>query len=891
MGAFPEQGEDFVKEIVEANQRHLSWRNRLGWILGLFADSSFELNTEHLIYIAIYLRFIATGEVPCKEEGGHYRPSHHARTSQQIYERLAEITTPENVFVIRKIFPWLPSFDSTFTRAEPLTRIRDIAHRNDIPGELKNEIKHTLQNKLHRSAGPEDLFTSECLLKRITSPGSPYPSSFVEEFKRFHEELREFFNAGSLEERLAALAVGAEKDEASSIRKFLEAKSRIDTPEQMLTAFGLLTGLRHQLCNMAERESATGQVSARSQQLQMADIGLEDFSFVLLSCLNNCFGAPGEEIQWKPAFFSLEQAIADLRFSGFDAEECLAIEAELNNWSRWFSRMDPENLLRLRATLDRCSRLAGDYCNKILSLFPERAEKLGLALGVDIRAIKVFSESDIRSHPVFQVSKLVALILKRVRALANISLWDIIVTGNACGRVVAAHGIGDLPDAAGGPVIALLDKAEGDEEIPGNVAGIIVAHEIPHLSHLAVRARQNHVVFIAYESREGFDGLKALVNHMVNMDVAGERVSLKIVPDHGDKRRDATSEQVGVKVIKLSEVMLPSRDKLLLLLPLSNAVPETSGGKAGAARQLEVLSGLESAGFRTAPGLVVPFGVMEASLSAQPALEEEYRKLVRSLSEIRQNEFAGVLTRLREIISHLPVQDEIVSGIAGEFAVDDRLMVRSSSNCEDMKNLSGAGLYDSVANVLPSDAAQAIRKVWASLWTKRAVMSRENCGISHETALMAVLIQKVIVPELSFILHTDNPVDDNPEEVYMELAVGMGETLASAGAPGFPFRIVYNKKTGEVHTLAFASFSRAAWPSPSGGLVMKTVDYSAIRLSKDKSYRDLIGQRLGRAGQFVELAFHAPQDIEGVISGDEIFFVQSRAQRMSSDTGAFSKKD
>jgi hypothetical protein len=30
---------------------------------------------------------------------------------------------------------------------------RDIAHRNDIPQDLKNEIKHTLQNKLHRSAG------------------------------------------------------------------------------------------------------------------------------------------------------------------------------------------------------------------------------------------------------------------------------------------------------------------------------------------------------------------------------------------------------------------------------------------------------------------------------------------------------------------------------------------------------------------------------------------------------------------------------------------------------------------------------------------------------------------------------------------------------------------
>lgn len=49
----------------------------------------------------------------------------------------------------------------------PLTRIRDIAHRNDIPHELKQEIKHTLQNKLHRNAGPEDLVATEVMMQRL----------------------------------------------------------------------------------------------------------------------------------------------------------------------------------------------------------------------------------------------------------------------------------------------------------------------------------------------------------------------------------------------------------------------------------------------------------------------------------------------------------------------------------------------------------------------------------------------------------------------------------------------------------------------------------------------------------------------------------------------------
>ena len=34
-------------------------------------------------------------------------------------------------------------------------------YRSDIPKHLKDDIKHNLQNKLHRCAGPEDLVTAE----------------------------------------------------------------------------------------------------------------------------------------------------------------------------------------------------------------------------------------------------------------------------------------------------------------------------------------------------------------------------------------------------------------------------------------------------------------------------------------------------------------------------------------------------------------------------------------------------------------------------------------------------------------------------------------------------------------------------------------------------------
>ena len=141
----PEE-KDNVTKFAEANRRLLSWRKRLEWVLNLLTDNTEMPGPELLTYIAVYLRFLGTGEVRCGEDGGHYRPSHHANISGRLYKRLVTLATDDNRFVLRKIYPWLPSFDSEFMRSEPLTLIRDIAHRNDIPGELKHEIKTTLQN-------------------------------------------------------------------------------------------------------------------------------------------------------------------------------------------------------------------------------------------------------------------------------------------------------------------------------------------------------------------------------------------------------------------------------------------------------------------------------------------------------------------------------------------------------------------------------------------------------------------------------------------------------------------------------------------------------------------------------------------------------------------------
>ena len=51
-------------------------------------------------------------------------------------------------------------------------------------------------------------------------------------------------------------------------------------------------------------------------------------------------------------------------------------------------------------------------------------------------------------------------------------------------------------------MIVFLKGADGTEEIPENVVGVVLSHELPLLSHLAIRARQAKVPFVCCENAD-----------------------------------------------------------------------------------------------------------------------------------------------------------------------------------------------------------------------------------------------------------------------------------------------------------------------------------------------------------------------------------------------------
>jgi phosphoenolpyruvate synthase/pyruvate phosphate dikinase len=142
------------------------------------------------------------------------------------------------------------------------------------------------------------------------------------------------------------------------------------------------------------------------------------------------------------------------------------------------------------------------------------------------------------------------------------------------------------------------------------------------------------------------------------------------------------------------------------------------------------------------------------------------------------------LTQLRQMIQSREVDASLLRDVTrrihGFHA--QRVILRSSTNAEDLVGFNGAGLYESV--VIPGDAdddviADALRKVWASVWLLRAHDEREWYRIDHRRVAMGVLVQPFVADVVgSGVAITRNPYDEGRPGVFLNIQAGARVTDA-----------------------------------------------------------------------------------------------------------------
>ncbi|MGH3777599.1 MAG: PEP/pyruvate-binding domain-containing protein [Pseudonocardiaceae bacterium] len=202
---------------------------------------------------------------------------------------------------------------------------------------------------------------------------------------------------------------------------------------------------------------------------------------------------------------------------------------------------------------------------------------------------------------------------------------------------------------------------------------------------------------------------------------------------------------------------------------------------------------------------------------------------------------------------------------------DVPVAVRSSATAEDLPWASFAGQQDTFLNIVGSDAVlDAVRRCWASLWTDRAVSYRTTNGIDHTTVRLAVVVQRMIDPEVAGVLFTADPVTGHRGHTVIDASPGLGEAVVSGTVNPDHFVVdaagtVLERRLGDKRVVVRSL--------PGGGTeqVAQPADTEQSCLS-DTQIRDLTG-----LGQRVQAHYGAPQDIEWAVDGaGELWLTQAR---------------
>ncbi len=111
-----------------------------------------------------------------------------------------------------------------------------------------------------------------------------------------------------------------------------------------------------------------------------------------------------------------------------------------------------------------------------------------------------------------------------------------------------------------------------------------------------------------------------------------------------------------------------------------------------------------------------------------------------------------------------------------------RVILRSSTNAEDLPGFSGAGLYESVACDARDRSAlsAALSRVWASVRTLRAYDERARAGVPHDRVAMAVLVQPMLDDVRAMgVAITENPYSDHRPGHLVDLSPRGGSVTAT----------------------------------------------------------------------------------------------------------------
>jgi len=293
-----------------------------------------------------------------------------------------------------------------------------------------------------------------------------------------------------------------------------------------------------------------------------------------------------------------------------------------------------------------------------------------------------------------------------------------------------------------------------------------------------------------------------------------------------------------------------------LIIPLSHAAATDEkiiGGKA------DKLAKLAQSGYRIPAGFCITIFAYQQFIKANRLDEKIKFELGRkSLESMRWEEIWDAALRIRSAFQAAEISSALRDQIVAAFEELGRrktLVVRSSAPKEDSTGASFAGLHESYVGVKgETELLDAVRLVWASLWSDAALLYQRELGLDPLHSAMAVVVQELVAEDISGVAFGADPRNPAADRSIIEAVPGLCRDLVDGVLD--PDRWILKRSTGEVIEMQAGKRKEDNAPRP----LLSTRDVKRI-------YQTLHG---------IEQLFGWHPDIEWTGKGDRFTLLQAR---------------
>ncbi|KAK9809702.1 hypothetical protein WJX73_007079 [Symbiochloris irregularis] len=545
-----------------------------------------------------------------------------------------------------------------------------------------------------------------------------------------------------------------------------------------------------------------------------------------------------------------------------------------------------EHALKAAAVIDRIRRAIATVSDRVSGRIDPIATSFGKAFGVEDWYVELFAEEVVRGGPAFALSLVLSAVEPTLRAAAELGAWQLISPVNAVGRVVVAAGLHEVQDNVyEEPTVLLAKRVTGEEEVPEGAVAVLTPDAPDVLSHVSVRARNMKVLFAICHDEGPLKEIEALAGKAISLQTSSAGGVTWETVDEAQLSPAATNGSNG------SGPKQPKKKALKVKVPQwcgkwAVGMNDYKDGIVGAkSKNIAGLRGKLPDSIGLPPSVTVPFGAFEEALGASENKQVKQR-LEEAIAAIPETHAEEALKRCHSIAMEVQTPPKLQQELAAA-----------------MKE---AGIPVPDSEDRWQQALTALKGVWASKYNERAMLSMRKVGLDFRDLRMAVLVQRVVPAAYAYVIHTENPTNNSPDEVFAEVVMGLGESIVSGLVPGAALSFKAPKTAlDKPQVMAFPSKGEGMYVPESlifrsdsngedlegyagAGLYdsitmdsteTRKVDYGADRLLTDEGFRNELLAKIAKVGAAVEDALGSAQDIEGCVEEDgSVTVVQTRPQ-------------